>query len=338
MVGHRELGRETRAHGAEHVATDGGHDVDAQAGPDAVGQQSPGGHVAVAHVHLQLGRDGRGAAGIGHEPEVVLVQRVAVDVGGVGAQQTARVELDEGLVQAPQPITHVDRDAGTHLARQLPVVLRDVERGELGAARRHGEGDPAIQAVGRVEVLRPEPDHVPGLRDVAHRQPLRVAVAIGKHHPRAGLAMRLDHRVGVLRRVHVVGPVEQRRDAAVERLEDAHERAGVVVLGPEDAAQDAPDAREVLGQRPVGADVADERLPRVPVGVHEAGQHDHARRVHDLRVGARSVTRPTATMWRPSMSTSQPATSPMAGSMLMTCPPRMSVRSVIADALCCPTR
>ena len=94
----------------------------------------------------------------------------------------------------------------------------------------------------------------------------------------------VDSGVGVLRRVEVVRPVDQRRDAAVERLEPAEKIARVGVFGAVELAHRAVQAGEVVGERPVGADIAEERLPGVPVGVDHSGQHDAIGRVDDLGV------------------------------------------------------
>ena len=101
-------------------------------------------------------------------------------------------------------------------------------------------------------------------------------------HP--GVLERLDRGIGVRRGREVVRPVDERRDAAVERLESAEVVAGVGVLGAEVLAESGVQAREVLGERPVRRDLADHRLPGVAMGVDEAGENDASGDVDDLGI------------------------------------------------------
>ena len=112
-----------------------------------------------------------------------------------------------------------------------------------------------------------------------------VRAAVGVLRPDAGLLQRLDRGVGVVGRVVDVRPVDQRGDAGVEALQRAGQVAGVDVLGPVERRERVEHLDEVVVQRGVRRAVADRGLPRVPVGVDEAGDDDLARAVDDLRVG-----------------------------------------------------
>ena len=149
--------------------------------------------------------------------EFVVAERAAVDVGGVGAEQTGLAHLAEPAVLARFADADVHADPAADLARQIPVVLRDFGRRELGAARRERQRD---EPVARREVLlRDAADVVRVLQAavVPPRAEVEVRRAVGEHGAEAPLLQRRDRRVGVLRRVLDVRPVEQRRDAGVDR-------------------------------------------------------------------------------------------------------------------------
>ena len=112
---------------------------------------------------------------------------------------------------------------------------------------------------------------------------------MGEHRAQPRVEQCGDRGVTVLRGVHVVRPVEQRGDSAVQRLHRVDEVAGVGVFGREESAQPEMQSGHVLPERPVGRDAAQERLPGVPVRVDEPG-HDHrAGAVDDLRVDVAEV-------------------------------------------------
>ena len=121
--------------------------------------------------------------------------------------------------------------------------------------------------------------------ELAERPPLAARRhAVRVHGADAGVLQALDRRVRVVGRVRDVRPVEQRRDACVERLERAGVVADVDVLGTIEAPDLAEHDREVVVERARRQDAADRRLPGVPVGVDEAGHHDHPGGVDLLRV------------------------------------------------------
>ena len=98
-----------------------------------------------------------------------------------------------------------------------------------------------------------------------------------------------DRRVRVVRRVHDVRPVDQGRDARVERLEGAPAVRGQHVVGAVVRRELVEDAPEVGDQREVRSAGPDRRLPGVAVGVDEARDDDVAGRVDDLRPVGRDV-------------------------------------------------
>ena len=120
----------------------------------------------------------------------------------------------------------------------------------------------------------------------------------------AGFGQAADRRVGVLRRVVDVRPVEQRRDAGVERLERADQVRDVDVLGAVLDADVVEHPGEVLVERAAREDAAHRRLPRVPVGVDEARHDDHRVASIGLGVSDSSSCRPISLIVPFSTSTS----------------------------------
>jgi hypothetical protein len=72
----------------------------------------------------------------------------------------------------------------------------------------------------------------------------------------------------------------------IERLERAQVVPDVRVLRSEVFAQTAVQPDQVLGERPVGRDVADDRLPRMTMRIDEPGKDDPARDIHHLGLTA----------------------------------------------------
>ena len=115
---------------------------------------------------------------------------------------------------------------------------------------------------------------------------------VGEHRAEARILQRLDHRVGVRGRGLDVGPVQERRDPRVDSAECREQVADVRVLRPERRRQLVQDERDVAGpalERDVRADVPQEPLPDVTVGVDEPGHDDHPRRVDRLGVRGHEV-------------------------------------------------
>ena len=195
-------------------------------------------------------------------------------------------------VQAVAAHADVRGDARVRLTRELPVVARDLEVGELGTGRRERERDHLVL---RREVLGGGP-HEPARLAFLPLAPPREP--IGEHRTQAGVVERLDHGVGVRRRALDVRPVEQRRDPGVDRAERRDEVADVGVLGSErrrELVQHVRDVARPTLERDVGADVAQQAFPDVTVGVDEPGHHDHAGGVDHLGVAA-VRSRPTSTI------------------------------------------
>src|SRR5690606_16208925 len=114
----------------------------------------------------------------------------------------------------------------------------------------------------------------------------RVVVAVvGVRGADPAVLKAVDVGVGVLGSVVDVGPVEEGRDPGVDALEGAGQVRGVDVLGAIQRRERIEDLDEVVVEGGVGRRAPDRRLPRVAVGVDEAGDDDVAGDVDDLGVG-----------------------------------------------------
>ena len=274
---------ERRAHLREHLARHAGDDVDAERRPHAALEQAAGRRQAVPHQQLDERRDRDGAAGLGDQVELLVGRVRAVDVGRVRPHDPGLVHAEDVVdVDARQAHADVDGDPDAELARQRPVVLRGLGRDVPERARGHRERQ---QLVVGGEVLLADAADVVGMAPVAVRPPAVVARdAVGVDAADAGVLEPVHGLVGVLGRVRDVRPVEQRRDPGVERLE----RAGVVpdvdVLGPVVEPDLAEHVVEVGVERAAREHAAHRRLPRVPVRVDEARQHELPGRVDLLGI------------------------------------------------------
>ena len=134
--------------------------------------------------------------------------------------------------------------------------------------------------------------------------------------------------VRMVGRVVDVRPVDERRDARVDALERAGQVAGVDVLGPVQRREAVEHLDEVVVERGVRRAAADRRLPRVPVRVDEAGDHDASRAVDHLGVG-REVPAHLRRSCRPRSGRRRRRCRPAAGSTVITWPPRSRIRSAI---------
>jgi hypothetical protein len=222
------------------------------------------------------------APGVGHHHQLIVGERVAVHEGHRRTEQAGGRELGDRPVAAPFAVARVAADPQPELVREPPVLLGDLHRRELVAARREAQRHERV--VGRQPPVA-QAAHILGrVRERADRLPVPVSPAVTEDDPRPGLVERVERGVGVLRGVQVVRPVKQRGDPRIERLERADQVSGVGVGRPVQAAQRAVQAGEVVGQRPVGGDVAKQRLPGVAMGVDQPGQHEAVGGVDDLGV------------------------------------------------------
>lgn len=112
---------------------------------------------------------------------------------------------------------------------------------------------------------------------------------MGKDSPHTGFSQAANGLIGMVRAVHDVGPIEQRGDAAIQRLERPQQVRRIDILGPIGRRKSGPDALEILAQGPIGRDTAQHALPGVPVGVDQARQDDHLRRIDDVGIFNRQV-------------------------------------------------
>ena len=115
-------------------------------------------------------------------------------------------------------------------------------------------------------------------------------VAIGQHEPTGYGLQRIHGRIRVLDSLQAMRPIDRRRHAGVERFDRRQQIAGEDVLRTEDFAplQVVPD--EVLGQGPVCAVAAHDRLPHMAVRIDHARHDDSAAGVNfRCRVGDAQV-------------------------------------------------
>ena len=150
----------------------------------------------------------------------------------------------------------------------------------------------------RAEVLGPEAPCLVAIRGqdaagvVGAEPPVHergIGEAEGEHRPDARLLERRHRGVGMLGRVHDVGPVDERRDAGVDAFECTPLGRRVDVLRSVVRGELVEDRAEVGDQGEVGGAGPDARLPCVPMGVDEAGDDDVAGRIDDPGVVGRQV-------------------------------------------------
>jgi hypothetical protein len=209
-----------------------------------------------------------------------------MDVRDVGPEQVEPVErLDhrEPTREAAHRHVHCDRDA--ELAGELPFRRDHVVDAEPGASR--GEAH-CEQTVVRGEV------RVPDALDVVARNPdlalepvvgkRRVGAAVGVLRPDARLLEPADGGVRVFRRVVDVRPVDECRDPGVQAFERAGQVARVDVVRCVDGRERVEDFDEIVVERRIGRTAADGCLPRVAVGVDEAGNDDLSGAIDHLGV------------------------------------------------------
>ena len=174
------------------------------------------------------------------------------------------------------------RDPEPHIVRGLEFLDREIDRRELRSAR--GEGKGVQPVVGREIFVAHALDVLEVRLDIAWHRPFAIRIAVAIDRPYARIEQALDRRIGVLGRVVEVRPVVERGHAGIERVERADVIGDVHVLGGIDLARDAANAAEILAERPIGGDAAQQALPGVAVGVDKAGDHDHVGAVDDIGV------------------------------------------------------
>ncbi len=181
----------------------------------------------------------------------------------------------------------MQRDRQVELACFAEVALGLIERGELRTAGGEGHGD---EPVVRREMLLADARHVFKIaRQVADRKPFAVGVAVGVNRADAGVAQTLDRHVGVIGRIVVVRPINQCRDAGIERFERAEIVGHIHIVGRVEFAHDAADAAEILSKAPVRRGIAQQTLPRVAVGIHETRDNDAAAAIDFARIDGPKV-------------------------------------------------
>ena len=239
------------------------------------------GLVRVAVVHLGLGRVGDVLVARVQQLGVALRHEGAVreDDGDRVVEEPEVVQQLGAVVGRPRPAQVVRRHGrDVELARQRHDVARllAVRVGVEGVVG-HGGRDEGVPG-GHVVQQAAEVGDL-----VGHAEAGDVVEGVGPED--AGAAVERGLQAGARRRVGpgVVGVVERRRGAGVEGLVEPGQLADVDVVGRQVVARhELAEAVEVLGERRVGRDGLEARLPAVAVRVDEAGRDDLARAVDDL--------------------------------------------------------
>lgn len=236
------------------------------------GPGSAGGGLADVQGGLDRGRDGHRPVVSGDALEVVVRVEVGVYVGRGVVYEFVVFEERQPVCGALGAVAHVHGDRQAEVAGRPPFGECVLLARDLGAQRRQRHCHPAGEQL---------PVDAPGLGvEVAV-----AAVAVAEHRPDAGRAQCGDARVRVGGAELDVRPVDQRRDAGVQAFERAGERPGVDVVRAVAGRQLAEDAGQVGGERAVGEDRAERRLPGVAVRVDEARHDDAAGGVDRLGAG-----------------------------------------------------
>ena len=183
--------------------------------------------VAVAHQRLDIAGDRDRAAGVLDQLPLGVVERAAMDVGGVVLEPLLGVELFQERAAAELADADMDGDAGADVARGL-----ELRQGRFGRAAkgRQIERDELVVAG---EILLAQPRDVAGIfggRDLHDPAGLVLAGAIGEHRPHARVLQSLDAGVGVRGRILDVRPVEHAGHAGVDRAERADVVGGIDVV------------------------------------------------------------------------------------------------------------
>ena len=209
-----------------------------------------------------------------------------MDVGRVGLERLGVVQLLQEAHPAPLADAHVDRYPRPDLACGLERLEDHVGRARgPGHIERH-------QLVFRREVLLAQARDIVGVLVARRVSPLAgrgLRTAVGEHRAHARVGKPLDGRVGVLGRVVDVRPVEHAGDARVDRAEGAEEVARIGILRRVDGAERLLHHVDVVAERSVGQNVAQDALPHVAVGIDEARHHDGVRGVDHLGIGGADV-------------------------------------------------
>ncbi len=207
-----------------------------------------------------------------------------MNVGGVGTEQPGAAHLAQFAVLAGRTAADVNADANAQFASEGPIVFGHFERGELRAAGSQGQCEELVIA-GKI-LLGDALDVVRMLEAavVPPRLHVEVGIAVGENAAHARLVQRRNGRVGMLRRVLDVRPVEQRGDARVDRAQRADQVSRVGVLGAIHRRENPQNVLEIFIEQRVGGDVAQDTFPDMAVRIDESRHDDPFGGVDHLRV------------------------------------------------------
>ena len=250
LVAAAPLRAEDRVHLGELVGRRGGRHVGARPTgmPSRLGLL--GGRPAVAHLELDLGRQGHVAAGVADQQPLLVGEVRGVDVGRVRVEQVEVAQRGQLALGVAEPVhRHVDRDVDAQLLGQLPLIADDVGLAEVRAARGQAPWSPArCRRSGY-----PRGASGRGRRRCARRCPCsrgrtttcRATCWGTRTRTRSGCPCpgALDGGIGVVGRVHDVRPVDERRDARVDALQGAPAVRGQDIVRPVLRGELVEDAR-----------------------------------------------------------------------------------------------
>ena len=188
--------------------------------------------------------------------------------------------LRAGMVQARDQV---------ELPGQPEIGQRDVMHRDLRA--QHGEahgqeavvaGEPALAQAFHLAARHGDLVEwlLPGLR-------VRLGRPVQEERADARLVQSGDGAIRVVGRGIVVVPVHEGRHAGIDLVQRADEVGDVDVLRPEERRQAGMHHPKIVRAGPVAGEPAQPGLPGVDMGVHEAGDDDHVRRIDHGRAVAR---------------------------------------------------
>ena len=161
---------ERRAHLREHLTRHARHDVNAERRPDASRNEPARRRHAMSHQHFDEWRYGRRSAGFGNKVQLLVGGVRAVNVRRIRSHQPEFIKREHMMhVNTGQPHPDVHADANAEIARQQPIVPRDVGRRVAGSARRKRERQELVVGL---KVLLSDASNVFGMLQRAISPPL----------------------------------------------------------------------------------------------------------------------------------------------------------------------
>jgi hypothetical protein len=184
----------------------------------------------------------------------------------------------------------VDRDRQAEFAGEGEVLAVALRRGEARPAQRHTHPQPSVAAVAGEMLVA----HAPGVERVRRVRVVagRTGAAVEEQAADSGFAQAAQVGIGVVGRLQCVGPVADRGNSRVQRLQRSPQRAGMDVSRSVFERDPGQDSRSVAVSGHLRGQPGDRALPDVSVRVDQARDHQPTPRVDDLgvRPGAQADT------------------------------------------------